>query len=89
MIPIACEECGCEELIREDEVTFCGLCGLITEINPGWAITHIDIHNIRQVQIDEKTGLIERQWNEPRQNDYGYQRYKEHSFDLLRKLNKG
>jgi uncharacterized Zn finger protein (UPF0148 family) len=76
-------ECGCPEVAKDerDGIVYCPMCGLIPEPNPNWALTIQDIHDI--LKFDEKNKPSH---NEPRMNDKGYKMYKEHSYELLKRL---
>lgn len=79
-----CSECGCPDLIHDDidNVTFCGYCGLIPEINPKWSLTATDIGNMLHEDLTDHP----RKYFNPTVNDKGYQKYSEHVDSLWEKL---
>jgi uncharacterized Zn finger protein (UPF0148 family) len=79
-------ECGYSDGLVKDEkdgVTYCPLCGLIPEPSPGWSLTHEDMTSIYTPKDPEKDIPAH---NDPRMNKKGYQMYKEHTYELLKRL---
>lgn len=83
-----CPECGNIDFIHDDKdnITFCGVCGFIREVNPKWALTHEDVAHIFNCEFDEDTGEVVRTFFDPPQREYGRKLFFEHSGLIFEEL---